>query len=83
MRSSSRMRSGVGFVMHRQIWFRERDVFGERERFLAIPNKSNTHASFGAWSPVHAQVLSASTGICPVPPKRGTGRERDVSGGPG
>ena len=29
------------------------------------------------------QVLSASTGICPVPPKRGTGRERDVSGGPG
>ena len=22
----------------------------ERERFLAIPNKSNTHASFGAWS---------------------------------
>ena len=32
---------------------------GERERFLAIPNKSNTHASFGAWSPVHARARRA------------------------
>ena len=29
----------------------------ERERFLAIPNKSNTYASFGAWSPVHVALL--------------------------
>ena len=30
-----------------------------RERFLAIPNKSNTHTSFGAWSPVHAPKYAA------------------------
>ena len=29
-----------------------RHGWNNRERFLAIPNKSNTHASFGAWSPV-------------------------------
>ena len=33
--------------------------FGERERFLAIPNNSNTHPSFGAWSPVHARARRA------------------------
>ena len=31
----------------------------ERERFLAIPNNSNTHTSFGAWSPVHARARRA------------------------
>ena len=30
-----------------------------RERFLAIPNNSNTHSSFGAWSPVHARARRA------------------------
>jgi len=30
-----------------------------RERFLAIPNNSNTHTSFGAWSPVHARARRA------------------------
>ena len=35
------------------------DKVRERERFLAIPNKSNTHASFGAWSPVHARARRA------------------------
>ena len=29
------------------------------ERFLAIPNNSNTHTSFGAWSPVHARARRA------------------------
>ena len=27
--------------------------------FLAIPNNSNTHSSFGAWSPVHARARRA------------------------
>ena len=30
-----------------------------RERFVAIPNNSNTHTSFGAWSPVHARARRA------------------------
>ena len=29
------------------------------ERCLAIPNDSNTHSSFGAWSPVHARARRA------------------------
>ena len=29
------------------------------ERYLAIPNNSNTHKSFGAWSPVHARARRA------------------------
>ena len=31
----------------------------EREIFSKIPNNSNTHTSFGAWSPVHARARRA------------------------
>jgi len=31
-----------------------------RERFLAIPNNSNTHTSFGAWSPLFVRMLRAA-----------------------
>ena len=39
-----------------------------RERFLAIPNNSNTHTSFGAWSPVHARARRADR--VPTGPKK-------------
>ena len=34
----------------------------ERERFLAIPNNSNTHTSFGAWSPF-TRARDVQTGL--------------------
>ena len=36
------------------VW-REREIFSNP----SIPNNSNTHTSFGAWSPVHARARRA------------------------
>ena len=53
-------KSGERRPPKKKAWSREiLEFYNKAPRFLAIPNNSNTHTSFGAWSPVHARARRA------------------------